>query len=49
MPGIVELFLLLLDLPVNFLTDLAKFKLGTENLVLLLLKCSLSLLKGSLE
>ncbi len=48
-PSVVELLLLLLDLAVNLLADLAKLKLGTEDLVLLLLKGSLSFLKSSLE
>ena len=38
-----------MDLAVNLLADLSKLKLGTEDLVLLLLKGSLSLLKSSLE
>ena len=49
MPGVVELLLLLLDLPVNLLADLSKLKLSAEDLVLLLLKGSLSLLKSSLK
>ena len=49
LPGVVELLLLLLDLPVNLLADLSKLKLSTENLVLLLLKGSLSLLQSSLK
>merc|ERR1719381_471904 len=47
--SVVELFFLLLNLPVNLLPDLSKLKLGTKDLILLLLKSSLSLLKGSLE
>merc|ERR1712038_691188 len=46
--SVIELFLLLLDLPINLLTDLAKLKLSPQDLVLLLLKGSLSLLKSSL-
>ena len=38
-----------MDLAVNLLADLSKLKLGAEDLVLLLLKGSLSLLKSSLE
>ena len=49
LPCIFEFLLLLLDLPVNFLADLSKLKLGTEDLVLLLLKSSLSFLKSGLE
>ena len=37
-PGIIELILLLLDLPVNFLSNLSKFKLGSQYLILFLLK-----------
>merc|ERR1719431_888962 len=47
--SVVELFFLLLNLPVNLLPDLSKFKLGTQDLVLLLLKSSFGFLKGSLE
>ena len=48
-PGVIELLFLLVDLAVNLLADLSKLKLGSEDLVLLLLKGSLSLLKSSLE
>ena len=48
-PGVIELLFLLVDLAVNLLADLSKLKLGAEDLVLLLLKGSLSLLKSSLE
>merc|ERR1719192_1720319 len=47
--SVIEFLLLLLDLPINLLTDLAKLKLSPQHLVLLLLKGSLSLLKSSLE
>ena len=49
LPGVVELFLLLGHTPVNLLLDLSKLKLGTEDLVLLLLEGALGLLKGALE
>ena len=48
-PGVVELFLLLMNLAVNLLSDLSKLKLSPQDLVLLLLKGSLSLLKSSLQ
>ena len=48
-PGIIELILLLLDLPVNFLADLAKLKLSSEDLVFFLFKGSLSLFQSRLE
>merc|ERR1711899_145557 len=35
LPGVVELFLLLSDAPVNLLTDIGELKLGAEDLVLL--------------
>merc|ERR1719175_150760 len=47
--SVVELFLLLSNSSVNFLADLAKLKLSSQDLVLLLLKSSLSLLKSTLE
>merc|ERR1719300_2150362 len=40
LPGVVELFLLLGHAPVNLLLDLSKLKLGTEDLVLLLLEAT---------
>uniref|UniRef100_A0A182JJS0 Uncharacterized protein n=1 Tax=Anopheles atroparvus TaxID=41427 RepID=A0A182JJS0_ANOAO len=46
---VLELFFLLLDAAVNFLTDLRQFKLSAQNLVLLLLQGSLSLLEGGLQ
>ena len=49
LPGVVELFLLLSHTPVNLLLDLSKFKLGAEDLVLLLLEGALGLLQSSLE
>merc|ERR1719300_399407 len=49
LPGVVELFLLLGHAPVNLLLDLSKLKLGTEDLVLLLLEGALGLLQSSLE
>ena len=48
-PCVVELFFLLLNLAVNLLPDLAKLKLGSEDLVFFLLKGSLSLFQSSLE
>ena len=48
-PSIVELFLLLLNLPVNLLPNLSQLELSTEHLVLFLLKSSFSFLKSSLE
>merc|ERR1719239_1043875 len=47
--SIVELLFLLSDTSVNLLADLAKFKLGPQDLVFFLLKGSLSLLKSGLE
>merc|ERR1719208_151054 len=47
--SIVELFFLLSNSSVNLLLDLSKLKLSSENLVLLSLKSSLSLLESSLE
>merc|ERR1719480_393817 len=47
--SILELFLLLGDLPVNLLLDLSKLKLGPKDLVLLSLEGTLGLLKGGLE
>ena len=38
-----------MDLAVNLLSDLSKLKLGTEDLVLLLFKSSLSLFKSRLK
>ena len=38
-----------MNLPVNLLPDLSKLKLGTKDLVLLLLEGALSLLKSSLQ
>merc|ERR1719275_349472 len=49
LPGVVELLLLLGHTPINLLLDLSKLKLGTEDLVLLLLEGALGLLKSSLE
>merc|ERR1719268_244928 len=49
LPSIIELLLLLLNATINLLPYLTKLKLGSENLVLLLLKSSFSLLKGRLE
>merc|ERR1719361_2801655 len=49
LPGVVELFLLLSHTPVNLLLDLSKLKLGTEDLVLLLLEGAFSLLQSSLK
>merc|ERR1719418_527255 len=47
--GVVKLLLLLLDLAINFLANLSKFQLSPQDLVLLLLKSSLSFFKSSLE
>merc|ERR1719362_2747073 len=47
--GVVELFLLLGNSSVNLLLDLSKLKLGPQDLVLLSLESTLSLLKSSLE
>merc|ERR1719357_1312131 len=49
LPGVVELLFLLGHAPVNLLLDLSKLKLGTEDLVLLLLEGALGLLKSSLQ
>ena len=48
-PSIVKLFNLLLDLAVNLLPNLSKFKLCSQDLVLFLFKSGLSLLKGCLK
>merc|ERR1719188_1804471 len=47
--GVVEFLFLLSNSSVNLLLDLSKFKLGSENLVLLSLKSTLSFFKGGLE
>merc|ERR1719362_564352 len=47
--GVVELFLLLGNSSVNLLLDLSKLKLSPQDLVLLSLESTLSLLKSSLE
>jgi len=47
--GVLELLFLLSNLAINLLLDLSKLKLGSEDLVLLSLKGSLSLLKSGLE
>lgn len=49
LPSVVELFFLLLNAPVDFLSDLAQLKLGTEDLVLLLLEGGLSLFESGLK
>ena len=49
LPSVVELFFLLSNSSVNLLLDLSKLKLSSEDLVLLSLKSSLSLLKSSLQ
>merc|ERR550517_2056766 len=49
LPGVVELLFLLGHTPVNLLLDLSKLKLGTEDLVLLLLEGALGLLRSSLQ
>merc|ERR1712128_213503 len=48
-PGVVKLFFLLSNTPVNFLSHLCKFKLGTENLVFLHLQSCLGFFQCSLE
>merc|ERR1712128_133300 len=48
-PGVVKLFFLLSNTPVNFLSYLSQFKLGTENLVLLHLQSCLGFFQSSLE
>merc|ERR1719305_1829081 len=47
--GSKELFLLLSNAAFNLLSYLSKFKLGSENLVFLLLKSTFSLFKSSLK
>merc|ERR1719328_640843 len=47
--GVVEFLFLLSNSSINLLLDLSKFKLGSENLVLLSLKSTFSFLKSSLE
>merc|ERR1719474_195601 len=47
--GVVELLLLLSGSSINFLADLAELKLCSEDLVLLLLKSSLSFFQSGLE
>merc|ERR550525_2241201 len=49
LPGVVELLFLLGHTPVNLLLDLSKLKLGTKDLVLLLLEGALGLLQSSLQ
>ena len=49
LPGVVELLLLLGHPPVNLLLDLAELQLSSQDLILLLLKGSLSLLQSSLQ
>ena len=49
LPSILELLLLLGDLPVDLLLDLSELKLGPQDLVLLSLESTLSLLQSSLE
>merc|ERR550539_682023 len=44
-----KFFLLLSNAPLNFLSYLSKFKLSTQNLVLFLLQCALSLFQGCLQ
>ena len=48
-PSVVEFLFLLSNSSVNLLLNLSKLKLGSENLVLLGLKSTLSFLKSSLE
>merc|ERR1719270_640969 len=47
--SVFKLLNLLCNFPINLLTDLSKLKLSPENLIFLLFKSSLSLLKSSLE
>merc|ERR1719328_980317 len=47
--GVVEFLFLLSNSSVNLLLDLSKFKLSSENLVLLSLKSTFSFLKSGLE
>merc|ERR1719292_35580 len=47
--GVIKLLLLLLDLAIDFLADLSKLQLGSQDLVLLLLKSSFSFFKSSLK
>merc|ERR1719312_2490644 len=47
--SIIELFFLLSNSSINFLANLAKFKLSSKDLVFLLLKSTLSLFKSSLK
>ena len=49
LPGVVELLLFLGHPPVNLLLDLSKLRLGTEDLVFLLLEGALGLLQSSLQ
>ena len=49
LPSVVELLFLLSNSSVNLLLDLSKLKLSSEDLVLLSLKSSLSLLESSLQ
>ena len=49
LPAILKFFLFLSNSSVNLLLDLSKLKLGSEDLVLLSLKSSLSLLESSLQ
>merc|ERR1719310_1480500 len=49
LPGIVEFVFSLSNTSVNVLSNLSKFKLSTENLVLLHLKSSFSFLQSGLE
>merc|ERR1712128_49646 len=49
LPGVVKLLFLLSYASVNLLSNLSKLKLSSKHFVLLLLKSTLSLLKGSLE
>ena len=49
LPSILELLLLLGDLAVDLLLDLAQLQLSSQHLVLLSLESTLSLLKSSLE
>ena len=49
LPSILELLLLLGNLPVDLLLDLSELKLGPQDLVLLSLESTLGLLQSSLE
>merc|ERR1719195_633183 len=49
LPGVIKLLFLFLNTAVNFLTNLSKFKLSSQDLVFFLFKSSFSLFQSSLE